>query len=699
MATDVGLKVGIEGEKQFKSALSDMNRSFKVLGSEMKLVTSEFDKNDKSVTALSAKNEVLNKSIEAQKSKILTLESALKNASDSFGENDKRTQNWAVQLNNAKAELNNMERELASSGTAADKMGDELSDSGDAAEESKGKFEGLSGVLKGMGAAMGAVVIAAAATSVALVKSVLSAYSDYEQLVGGVDTLFQESSGKLQEYAANAYKTAGLSANDYMETVTSFSASLIQSLGGDTKKAAEYADMAITDMSDNANKMGSDMGSIQDAYQGFAKQNYTMLDNLKLGYGGTKTEMERLLADASAISGITYDVSSYADVVSAIHVIQDSMGIAGTTAKEAEETIAGSLSSFQSAWGNLVAGLGNSDADIGMLTGNLVGAFQNVVKNITPIIQNLVEALPTAIDAMVVAAGTLLPTLLTAISSLFTQVVASISGMLPGLIPTVVEAVLTIVSALVENLPLLMDGAVQLVVALALGIGAALPKLIPEAVKAVMAIVNGLIDNIDLLIPAALTLIVGLAAGLIRAIPQLIAAGPKIISGIVKGLKDSIGPIKDVGKNIIEGLWSGISSMVTWIKDKVSGFLSGIVSDVKGLLGIHSPSTVFAGIGKNMGAGIGVGFTEAMDAAEKDMQKAIPTSFDDLNVSAKMAVDAKSVTGGLLSSGANVSSAILEALQTIAKNGEHIIVLSDGTLVGKLAPKLNRELALLARRG
>ena len=187
--------------------------------------------------------------------------------------------------------------------------------------------------------ALGAVAVAAGAAAVKLGKEVIAAYADYEQLVGGVDTLFKDSSQEIQRYAANAYKTAGLSANEYMETVTGFSASLIQSLGGDTEKAAKYADMAITDMSDNANKMGTDMSSIQNAYQGFAKQNYTMLDNLKLGYGGTKQEMERLLADAEKISGVKYDISSYADVVEAIHVMQESMDIAGTTAKEAEATI------------------------------------------------------------------------------------------------------------------------------------------------------------------------------------------------------------------------------------------------------------------------------------------------------------------------------------------------------------------------
>ena len=226
----------------------------------MTLATSQFDKNDQSVQSLTARNKVLGKEIEAQKQKIETLHSALKNAADSFGENDRRTQNWQIQLNNAEAALNDMKRELDENEKA-------IKESGKAAEESGSKFETFGNVLKTVGAAMGAVVVAAGAAAVKLGKEVIGAYADYEQLVGGVDTLFKDSSQEIQRYAANAYKTAGLSANEYMETVTGFSASLIQSLGGDTGKAAKYADMAITDMSDNANKMGTDMSMIQSAYQ------------------------------------------------------------------------------------------------------------------------------------------------------------------------------------------------------------------------------------------------------------------------------------------------------------------------------------------------------------------------------------------------------------------------------------------------
>lgn len=561
MADDFGLKIGLEGEKEFKKALSEINQSFKVLGSEMKVVTSQFDKNDNSVQALTARNQVLNKEIEAQKQKIETLRSALANASESFGENDRRTQQWQIQLNNATAALNDMERELDRNNAAlddveremddvadsADDMSEELDDAGDSAEKNKGKFESLGSVLKGVGVAMGAVVTAAAAAAVSLGKAVVESYAEYEQLVGGVDTLFKDSSAALQEYANNAYKTAGMSANDYMSTVTSFSASLISSLGGDTEAAVKYADMAITDMADNANKMGTDIGLIQNAYQGFAKQNYTMLDNLKLGYGGTKTEMERLLADAQAISGIEYDISSYADVVSAIHVIQESMGVAGATAAEAEHTIEGSLNSMKAAIDNLIVGFGNADADIEMLCNNVVDAFQDVLTNITPVIENIISALPTALNALLTTVGELLPTLLDTVVDLFSQVLTTLLTLIPQLIPAVVEALMTIVNTLIENLPLLVDAAVQIVVSLVEGIGSALPELIPAAVQAIITIVEGLISNLPMILDAALQLIMGLAEGLLTAIPVLIEALPSIILAIVDFVIGAIPQIIDAG--------------------------------------------------------------------------------------------------------------------------------------------------------
>lgn len=606
MADSFGLKLGIEGEKEFKKSLAEINQSFKVLGSEMKLVSSQFDKNDNSVQALSARNTVLNKEIDAQKQKIETLRQALANASESFGETDRRTQSWQIQLNNAEASLNGMERELNSNNSAleqaktdiegtekslekvdgrlddtaksADDMGDEIKDAGDKADKSKERFSKLGSVLKGVGVAMGAVVTAAAATAVKLGKEVVIAYADYEQLVGGVDTLFKGSSQKLQSYASNAYKTAGLSANDYMETVTGFSASLIQSLGGDTDKSVKYADMAITDMADNANKMGTDMSLIQNAYQGFAKQNYTMLDNLKLGYGGTKEEMQRLLSDAEKISGVKYDISSYADVVDAIHVMQESMDIAGTTAKEAEGTISGSVNALKSSVTNLVVGFGDANADLGELCENVVTAFQTVLENISPIVENLVSALPIVITTLLESAGEMLPTVLETLAELFAQVLEGLLQLLPQLIPVAVSALLTITNAIVENLPLLIESATLLVATLVQGLADALPTLIPTAVNAVMTIVQGLLDSLPSILDAGLELVSALAQGILDALPDLISKLPQIIMGIVTFLLNSIPQIIQTGIDLLISLVKALPTIIVTIVNAIPDIISGIVN-------------------------------------------------------------------------------------------------------------------------
>ena len=274
-------------------------------------------------------------------------------------------------------------------------------------------------------------------------------YAQYEQLTGGVETLFKTSSDTVMKYAENAYKTAGMSSNQYMETMTSFSASLIQSLGGDTAKAVEVGNMAITDMSDNANKMGTSMEMIQHAYQGFAKQNYTMLDNLKLGYGGTKEEMQRLLKDASKLSGIKYDISSYADVTEAIHVIQEEMGITGTTAKEAASTIEGSIGMMKGAWENLVVGMADENANMDVLIGNFVESTATAAKNLLPRISQTLAGIgevitglaPVIAQALPQLVETVLPSLLTAGVSLITSLVQGVVSALPALYTALLEAV------------------------------------------------------------------------------------------------------------------------------------------------------------------------------------------------------------------------------------------------------------------
>lgn len=502
--------------------------------------------------------------------------------------------------------------------------------------------------------ASAAAVGAASAGVAALGTACINAYADYEQLVGGVETLFKDSADTIQTYADNAYKTAGLSANEYMETVTSFSASLLQSLDGDTEKAAAAADLAITDMADNANKMGTAMESIQYAYQGFAKQNYTMLDNLKLGYGGTKEEMQRLLADAEKLSGVKYDLSSYADIVEAIHVIQTEMGITGTTAKEASTTIQGSVASMKAAWANLMVGMADDTQNFDMLLSNFIESIGTVADNLLPRIGIVIEgmgklvaglapeiasALPTltnellpnlvelgvqSISALVqgiqengdsLAAGALsivgtlaegiaelLPMVADTAASLVVSLADGLTESLPNIIPIAIETISTLVENLTENANTVIDAGIQIILALGEGLIAALPQLIETIPQIVINIANVINENAPRLIKTALYLIGQLAIGLIKAIPTLIANIPQIIHAIVEAFMAF--QWLNLGKQMIDGVANGVKkageSMATAAKNTFSKFkskLAGVevASELKNI-GKHIIDGIVGGI-------------------------------------------------------------------------------------------------------
>lgn len=462
--------------------------------------------------------------------------------------------------------------------------------------------------LKTVAVATGAVASAFAG----LVTASVNARGEIEQQIGGVETLFKDSADKVIKNANNAFKTAGMSANEYMQNVTSFSASLLQSVAGDTNKAADIADMAMTDMSDNANKMGTSMESITNAYQGFAKQNYTMLDNLKLGYGGTKTEMERLLADAQKITGIKYDINNLSDVYEAIHVIQGELGITGTTAKEASETLQGSFSAMKASWNNFLSGAG----DLSQVVNTTTDVVKNVVRIVNEAIPNIIESITSSLPELLQLGNdilnniingiiTHLPILMESAGQILNSLAQGIINVLPQLIPIALQVIQQLITGLLNYLPQIMLMGMEIILQLILGIGQMLPELIPQAVNAVITLVEGFLDNIDLLVDAGIQLIIGLAEGLInalptliekipviieklinaivrnlpkiveagiklivmlakgliQAIPQLLSKIPEIIGAIVKGLGEGVSKVAEVGKNIIQGLWNGISNM------------------------------------------------------------------------------------------------------------------------------------------
>lgn len=533
---------------------------------------------------------------------------------------------------------------------SAEGISGKLSSIIDGEADSAGKSGGaklstaLGGALKtGLSVVAGAAATGAAAVS-AFAKEAVSSFGQYEQLVGGVEKLYGDAAGKLQKFADEAYKTSGLSANAYMETATSFSAALINSLDGDVSKAADMTDVAMRAMSDNVNVFGSDFTSVQNAFQGFAKQNYTMLDNLKLGYGGTKSEMERLIADANtyrASIGETADLSidSFADVVQAIQSVQEAQNIAGTTNKEAMSTIEGSASATKAAWENVITAIGRGkgmqeafDGLIGSIFGgeegggllnNIIPRIQTtlegigdfiatasplIVEKLPPLIEGIVpsileagitlisalgdglmQALPTlvpiAFDAIMEISNALienLPTILTVGLELIVMLAQGIAEALPDLVPTIVDCVLMIVETLIDNVDMLIDAAIAIILALAEGLINALPTLIEKAPEIVTKLITALIENSPKLIMASVELIVMLAKGLIDNLPKIVEAGVKVVASIVEGVLKSISRAFEVGQNVVQRIKDGISKLdpKSWGKDLIDSFVQGIKDSI-----------------------------------------------------------------------------------------------------------------------
>jgi len=473
--------------------------------------------------------------------------------------------------------------------------------------EKKGKGFG-SGLAKAGKVAAAATGAAAAAVGVLTKKSV-DAYANYEQLAGGVKKLFgDEASAELMNYANNAYKTAGMSANQYMEQATSFSAALINSLNGDFSAAAKQTDVAMKAISDNFNTFGGDISNVQNAFQGFAKQNYTMLDNLKLGYGGTKTEMQRLIADANEYAkanGMAADLSieSFSDIVTAIDLIQQKQGIAGTTAAEAAKTIEGSFNMTKAAWENLVAGFANPDADMGQLMDNLIVAIvgdkegEGLLNQLIPAVERAVEGIGQFIQAAVPMLAQQLPAL---IQSFLPVVIQS----LVTLVTSIIQALPSIVVTLVDMMPQIIDMVVN---GLVDAITAAVPVLIKEAPRIVKALAKGLLNALGTLIGAGQKMITSLRDAIKNALTSAAQKALAWAKQIPQKIKSGLGSLASAGRSLIDGLWGGIKSKFDSVVEKVKALAAKLPAAVKKVLGIASPSKVFMEIGKWIPEGLAVG--------------------------------------------------------------------------------------------
>lgn len=581
MAKDIGPRIGIDGEAQYRKEIQNIIQQAKTLDAEMRAVASAFDSEADSQKKNKAITEQVNKQIEVQKDRIKLLQDMVERSAKATGENSTQTLKWKEALANAQAELNGLEGSLDNTTKKSSVFGDTLK----AMLSKEVIVGGLTAIKDG--------IVELGKATVEFGKTVVTSFADFEQLEGGVKKLFGDDYQTVIKNAQNGFKTAGLSANEYMETVTSFSASLINSLGGDTAEAAKLADRAIQDMSDNANTFGTDMQSIQNAYQGFAKGQFTMLDNLKLGYGGTKTEMERLILDAEKLNTsftAQRDANgnlalSFDDIVRAIGIVQDNMNITGTTSREASATIAGSIASMQSAWQNFVTGIGTADADIDLLLGNVVTSFQNTVNNVLPVVERLIDYIPGIFAAVMPILESMAPDLVNTAIDLFQALLDGFISMLPTITPVAVDIIVRLVDALVKNLPALIDAGIQLIIALINGLVEALPQLISYAPQIISTLVKAIITNLPALINAGIQLIKALGEGIASMASQL----PQIILEVLFAIRDTFGEGAKAavtwGKDMMIAFGNGIAEAASHVWENVKGVARG----VKKIIGFSEP--------------------------------------------------------------------------------------------------------------
>lgn len=536
----------------------------------------------------------------------------------------------------------NLEKEL---GGASEKAG----------RNSGGKF----------GAAFKKVIAAVGITEV--LKATISAGADIQQSFGGLDTIYGDTANAAKQYAAEAAKI-GLSANEYAEQAVSFGASLKQAFGGDTIKAAEAANTAIMDMTDNAAKMGTPIENIQNAYQGFAKQNYTMLDNLKLGYGGTKQEMERLLADAEKLTGQKYDISNLGDVYDAIHAIQGELGLTGVAAEEAKTTFTGSLGAMKASATNVLAALATGEDVTNALKGLGDSLVTFITGNLFPMVTNIIGALPNTLVTMLTS---LAPTLIPAGLSMINGLLTGITQALPDIINGVVELIPMMTTELINGLPMLIDGACQLFV----GIIEAIPIILPQLIAALPDIINTI------------------TKALIKSAPTILKATVTALGSIVKAIPKVVGSVfsamQAVGRNLVQGLWNGISNVTGWVLDKIRGFGRSILNGIKNIFGIHSPSKEMAWMGKMLDEGLAQGITkntDIIDAAIGDMTTATFDGFSPVINSEPSII------------GSTDNAGILGAIGNIADRLNNLGIYLDGdTLVGGIQSRMDNALGQNAR--
>lgn len=674
MAVDIGPKIGIDGEAEFRKQLNDVNQSLKTLGSEMKVVTAEFGANAKSEDALIAKNDVLERSVSTLKDKLEMQQKALKESANKYGEADAKTMKWQQAVNETKAALANAENQLKANADAMDDLGEATEDAGKSAIS-------LGDIIKAhvISDFIVSGIKALANSLKELGAEALNSYGELEQNLGGSEAVFGDYAKTIQKEGEQAYKNLGVSQSDYLSTANKIGA-LFQGTGVEQERSLELTTQAMQRAADMASVMGINTEDALNAITGAAKGNYTMMDNL--GVAMNNTALEAYAAE-KGFDTLFKDMSSAEKAEVAMqYFFENTAQYAGNFAREATQTVQGSIGLFNAAKESLIAGLGNADADIGQLAQNLVDAGLSVFKNAGPVIENITAALPTVISALLDGIQTALPQILPAGISLIravvdsivqslpilipvaTQIVSELAGALlsgdtleqlvtaafsiistlaeqltsalPELIPVAVDALLTLVDNLISNVDLLVDSSIAIIMALADGLIAALPTLLDQAPVIVEKLVTALVNNAPKLLESGLQLIVKLVAGLIENLPQIGKAAVDIVTTLLEGIADLFVSFVDMGRNIVEGIVEGIQGAFDWAWQQVKAFFKNIIDGVKDFLGIHSPSTVFAGIGENMAAGLGVGWDREFGAIKRDingsMESLLPDSTANIGV-------------------------------------------------------------------
>ncbi len=527
-------------------------------------------------------------------------------------------------------------------------------------DQASGQVEAIGGKLKSglaTAAKVGAAAVAAAGTAIVAVgKQAIEQYAEYEQLVGGAELMFGDAYDFVTEKAKNAYSTVQMSQNDYLRQVNGFATGLKTALGGNAQAAAELADKIVNAEADVVAATGASQEMVQNAFNGIMRSNYVMLDNLQLGITPTKEGFQEVIDKVNewnAANGraTNYVIDNLADAQSALVDYIEMQGLQGYAANEAAKTIQGSLASMKSAWQNLLTGVADDNAD-----------FEELVNNF--------------VDSLVVAGENIIPRINTVIKGL-TQLITQASQ---TIIPLAVETLL-------QNLPSIVAAGMDMVLAIVTGILDNIDLLIDCTLGLIDVVVDKLIENLPKLIDGGIKLTLALASGIIKAIPQLVAKLPQLITSVIRGLNDGFMRIDEIGKNIVIGIWNGIAKMGDWLWDQVSSFFSGIVNGVKKLLGIASPSKVFAGIGGFMAEGLGEGFDDQFKSVKENIEKSM--NFDDANASINVSSNFQNQVGSVAASTQNTKNNNDRSI--------HLTVVSpDGKELARfIAPYMGAQLQLV----